>query len=431
MRRIFIQFYLILVACFVGAVLISGTIYSYAVQNVSDRYLNDIFRATMRLLQEQLEDEPVADWNGLLADLSLSLPYPVKIEPLDTYTLSKDNKAALLKGDIVMLEESFLFLQRVPKSRFMVTLGPIAYLSFLRQIHAIDLWLMAALALFMGVPAFLWMRPLWRQLMHLNRVAARLGAGNLDARVSLPADSGVRQLGDTFNVMADNLRALVQSRRELLDAVSHELRTPIARLRYRLEMLPEALPPDLREGMDRDITAIDRMIEELLLYSRLDRQQIQIQLTDLALQPWLGMVLAQHAEDAPALSFTLDCSSLPAEASVKGDPYYLERALSNLLRNATRYAKHTIHVTAAWEGNSVCLWVDDDGDGIPEAERARIFEPFIRLDTSRDRRTGGYGLGLAIVQRVLQWHGGTVTAEAAPPPLSGARFKLCWPRESA
>ena len=134
---------------------------------------------------------------------------------------------------------------------------------------------------------------------------------------------------------------------------------------------------------------------------------------------------------APALSFTLDCSSLPAEASVKSDPYYLERALSNLLRNATRYAKHTIHVTAAWEGNSVCLWVDDDGDGIPEAERARIFEPFIRLDTSRDRRTGGYGLGLAIVQRVLQWHGGTVTAEAAPPPLSGARFKLCWPRESA
>lgn len=109
MRRIFIQFYLILVACFVGAVLISGTIYSYAVQNVSDRYLNDIFRATMRLLQEQLEDEPVADWNGLLADLSLSLPYPVKIEPLDTYALSKDNKAALLKGDIVMLEESFLF----------------------------------------------------------------------------------------------------------------------------------------------------------------------------------------------------------------------------------------------------------------------------------------------------------------------------------
>ena len=168
MRRIFIQFYLILVACFVGAVLISGTIYSYAVQNVSDRYLNDIFRATMRLLQEQLEDEPVADWNGLLADLSLSLPYPVKIEPLDTYALSKDNKAALLKGDIVMLEESFLFLQRVPKSRFMVTLGPIAYLSFLRQIHAIDLWLMAALALFMGVPAFLWMRPLWRQLTSLH-----------------------------------------------------------------------------------------------------------------------------------------------------------------------------------------------------------------------------------------------------------------------
>ena len=95
MRRIFIQFYLTLVISFIGAIALAGAIYGQVVDKVSDHYLNDIFRATVSLLQTTLSEEPVDQWNARLDTLGLSLPYPIKVEPLDTYELSADNRAAL------------------------------------------------------------------------------------------------------------------------------------------------------------------------------------------------------------------------------------------------------------------------------------------------------------------------------------------------
>lgn len=228
MLRVFIRFYLTLVVSFIGAIVLAGAIYGQVVANVSDRYLNDIFRATVSLVQTELADQPIERWNAKLETLSLSLPYPIKVEPLDTYRLSDSNREALTDGDIVMLTDSYLFLQRVPDTGYMLTLGPIDYLYFLREIQSFDYLLLGLAALFLGVPAFLWMRPLWRQLTHLKWVARQLGEGNLNARAKLPDDSGVAELGSAFNGMADNLQSLIQSRRELLNAVSHELRTSSA-----------------------------------------------------------------------------------------------------------------------------------------------------------------------------------------------------------
>lgn len=426
MRRIFIQFYLTLVISFIGAIALAGAIYGQVVDKVSDRYLNDIFRATVSLLQTTLREEPVDQWNARLDTLGLSLPYPIKVEPLDTYELSADNRAALADGDIVMLADSYQFLQRVPETGYMLTLGPVDYLYFLHEIQSFDYLMLGLAALFLGVPAFAWMRPLWRQLMHLKRVARQLGAGDLDARASLPDDSGVAELGSTINTMADNLQSLIQSRRELLDAVSHELRTPIARLRYRLAMLEDGVADDAREAMDRDISSIDRMIEELLLYSRLDQGHALLHPERLTLWPWLNEVLARHGEDFPQVRYTLrptPASLHDQQAEVDG--FYLERALSNLLRNAARYGQGEVAVTLGCDGQHWWIEVEDNGPGIPETERERVFEPFVRLDHSRDRRTGGYGLGLAIVRRIMGWHGGQASVQASA--LGGACFVLRWP----
>ena len=100
-------------------------------------------------------------------------------------------------------------------------------------------------------------------------------------------------------------------------------------------------------------------------------------------------------------------------------------AITNLLRNAIKYARTKIVVSAQIDGERICLHVDDDGIGIPPEERQRVFFAFTRLDRSRDRTTGGYGLGLAIVRQVMEQHGGTATVDASP--LGGARFTLCWP----
>jgi two-component system sensor kinase ParS len=108
------------------------------------------------------------------------------------------------------------------------------------------------------------------------------------------------------------------------------------------------------------------------------------------------------------------------------EPQFMARALLNLLRNAIRYARQRVEVSIEHTDNGRWrLCVDDDGPGIPAADRVRIFEPFTRLDEDRSRATGGFGLGLAIVRRVAEWHHGTV--EASDSPLGGARFMLSWP----
>ncbi len=179
--------------------------------------------------------------------------------------------------------------------------------------------------------------------------------------------------------------------------------------------------------MEGDIGVIDNMIEELLLHSRLDHGKIELQPTDIAVLPWLQQVLSEHQPDTGKLTLQLHNHTGLADPQLSFDSFYLKRALSNLLRNASRYAEHNIDIRLGWNDNVASLIVDDDGPGIPEQEREHVFQPFVRLDTSRDRRTGGYGLGLAIVSRIMQWHNGEV--KLSQSPQGGARFELRWPSQ--
>lgn len=426
MRKLFVQFYLILVVCFTAAVLLIGGIYNRSVDKVSTTYLNDIFHSSFTLINSELSDVPKSQWAEDIADLHM--PYQISIWPIDAYELTPENVKALRKGEIIMLEDSYEFLQRIPKSNYMMKLGPINYLKFLHQLESYDFIVLVILGLLLGIPAFLWMRPLWRQLQHLDQVARQLGGGDLAARAQLPASSPVNDLGNTFNAMAENIQQLMQSKRELVDAVSHELRTPIARLRYRIALQQSTQPDNpALAAMESDISVVDGMIEELLLHSRLDHSSIELDPTETEALPWLEQVLAEHQGDAPQIQFKLHNHSGLNAPILSFDRFYLQRALSNLLRNASRYAHSHIDVSLSWRDNQACLTVDDDGPGIPESERTKVFQPFVRLDTSRDRRTGGYGLGLAIVTRIMQWHGGDVLLSQSPQ--GGARFELRWPSQ--
>jgi signal transduction histidine kinase len=128
---------------------------------------------------------------------------------------------------------------------------------------------------------------------------------------------------------------------------------------------------------------------------------------------------------ALALELSVDCSNLPDSQEVELDQKSMPYAVTNLLRNAIKYAKTRIAVSTEVVNGKIRVYVDDDGIGIPAEERQRVFFAFTRLDRSRDRATGGYGLGLAIVRLVLEQHGGSVTADESP--LGGARFTLEWP----
>ena len=144
-----------------------------------------------------------------------------------------------------------------------------------------------------------------------------------------------------------------------------------------------------------------------------------------AMAEWLADEVDNVRVLGRSLEVTVDCSQLPESCPVDLDRKAMPYALRNLLRNAFKYARARIVVSAELNDGRVQIHVDDDGIGIPCDEREHIFSAFTRLDRSRDRATGGYGPGLAIARRVLELHGGT--AKASDAPLGGARLTLCWP----
>jgi signal transduction histidine kinase len=206
--------------------------------------------------------------------------------------------------------------------------------------------------------------------------------------------------------------------------VSHELRTPIARLEFALELLAErAGDPALSKriaAMEGDLTELNDLVNELLSMSKLDNAQGP-QRALFELEP----LLRECTDGLHPRPQRLHVDLGERLGSVDGDRRLIGRAIGNLLRNAQKYAAHEVALRVRREDCRIEIAVEDDGPGIPEEERERIFEPFYRLDRSRDRATGGFGLGLSIAHKAISLHGGHLKVEQSA--LGGARFVISLP----
>jgi two-component system OmpR family sensor kinase len=228
-----------------------------------------------------------------------------------------------------------------------------------------------------------------------------------------------------MNHMAGRIEGLLGAQRNLLHSVSHELRTPIARLEFALTLLASKTGDSALltriTAMEGDLAELNALVGELLGMTRLDSvEQLDAAPIDL---PALLRECAGAMQPAPA---GLVCELEQAPARIDGDARLLARAIGNLLRNAEKYAAARIVLSARPCGvDQVEIAVEDDGPGIPLDERERVFEPFYRLDRSRDRATGGFGLGLSIAHKAVALHGGTLRVEGGG--LGGARLVLTLP----
>jgi signal transduction histidine kinase len=180
------------------------------------------------------------------------------------------------------------------------------------------------------------------------------------------------------------------------------------------------------QSMNSDIDELDQLVAELLTYARFDRDRPELTFQRQEIEPWLRDAVRQAAMGKDDLRIEFDVSGHELKHA-RFDPLLMARALSNLLENAARYAQTRVQVIFSSDDDCFRLIVDDDGPGIPEQERETVFNAFKRLDSSRGRGTGGYGLGLAIAQRISEWHGGEISV--VDSPLGGARFKIRWPQE--
>lgn len=265
----------------------------------------------------------------------------------------------------------------------------------------------------------------------IQGAVVRLREGDLSARVRLDHQDELQSLGETLNQMAMHIQRLMEAQRELTQAVSHELRTPLARLRFGMEMLAEAPDADERQAkldlLDQDVEQINQLIDEILTFATLENGTPTLNFTMVD----MNALAARLARETEALRkpATLRLDIQP-NLLVRGEVRYLHRVMQNLVGNALRYAEGQILLRAWREGGMAVLSVEDDGPGIPEADRDRIFKPFVRLDDSRTRSTGGYGLGLSIVSRIAFWFDGEMQVSASPT-LGGACFIMRWPAGKA
>lgn len=271
------------------------------------------------------------------------------------------------------------------------------------------------------------LRPL-RAIAHSSR---RIATGHYEERVELPTSTELASVADNFNQMAATLGQIEQQRVALIGDVMHELRTPLTALGGYLEgLLDGVLPADATsfQQMDREIRRLQRLVSDLQELSRVEAGQTMLALQPLWLNELLGQVLERLAPQAQAKGLRLQLAQPLPALQVHADPDRTVQILINLVGNAIRYTPpgKAIVVRLSQQALRAEVAVIDEGIGIAAPDLPLIFERFYRADHSRDRRTGGSGIGLTIARHLAWAMGGELQAESAGPG-AGSTFRLTLP----
>jgi two-component system OmpR family sensor kinase len=430
MFRVLLRLYLITIVTYSAAIYLIPTL---VIQVFEHRYMDynvEQSRGLRTLIVRQYQRAPVEHWSQITAQLGRDFA-PLKVELLlrQDARYTPEEEQLLGQGKPVIRLGDWGWMAEVsspinPQFAVKLTIPPDP-LDMNLLYWSMNVLIGAALLACLLV----WLRPHWRDLERLKSTATQLGKGNFGERTRIPPSSNIGSLATVFDTMADDIEHLLNQQRDLLNAVSHELRTPLTRLDFGLALaLSDDLPAASRErlqGLVAHIRELDELVLELLSYSRLQNPAQLPEQVEVSLDEFIDSILGSVDEELESPDIVIDVLLHGQLERFSLDPRLTARALQNLLRNAMRYCEKRIQI-----GVQVCpkgceIWVDDDGIGIPDDERERIFEPFYRLDRSRDRATGGFGLGLAISRRALEAQGGTLTVK--PSPLGGARFRLWLP----
>jgi two-component system sensor histidine kinase CpxA len=284
---------------------------------------------------------------------------------------------------------------------------------------------LAVLTAVVGIFCLLLARHLSSPFRSLRGAARQLAAGDLSARVGPPVATRRDEIGSLardFDAMAERLEQLVTSQRRLLRDVSHELRSPLGRLEVALELARRRggePAPELLDRIGRESGRLNELIGQLLSLERLRLDGAEPDRAPVDLRALIEEVAADARFEAEPRGCTVSVRG-HASVTVVGSERVLRSAVENVLRNAVAHAPDgtAVEVSLATEttesdGPKAVIAVRDRGSGVPEDELVRLFEPFYRVSEARDRSTGGAGLGLAITERAVRWHGGAVGARNA------------------
>lgn len=362
--------------------------------------------------------------------------YPIEIMDIRDVNLDSEQVGRLRQDQSVLLYKDSATIRGTtisivsPMPNYparVLILGPVPMFNWMPFQLSAGITLFSLFLLSLGVYGLI--LPLERKIRQVRYALNKMKSGDLSLRVPIEGSDEMANLASSYNNMSDHIQRLIEAQRELMRAVSHELRTPVARIRFGMEMLAEEDDYNYRiqqvDMIDKDIEALNTLIDEIMTYAKLEQGTPSLDFEEVVLVE----VLDQVAMETEALKTQKEIELIAPSLVLKVDAErrYLHRVVQNLVGNAVRYCDNKVRISGGVRADGqayVC--VEDDGPGIPEEDRSRIFEAFARLDDSRTRASGGYGLGLSIVSRIAYWFGGTIQVDQSPN-LGGARFIMTWP----
>ena len=352
----------------------------------------------------------------------LSEEIGLRIQVLQTDDIVSTTNSPAHTATLVDAAGDISYLRNAPSLNGLIRLGPIAQQRESLLLNMLPPLFYLAIFLVVG----LWLRPLLKDLNLITSAAQRFAADYREPLSTADDTTQLTSLAKNLDEMSSRLSGLFRSQKELIAALSHEMRTPLARIRFALAVLGNKRGKDMQEQLDElsdDVQEIDQLIATMLSYARLDHPDLRMTWQYVPLDAWLRQSMEKCRQPGKEISVEKG----EASGEIWMDPRLMGLALSNLLVNASHYAKENVRCTVRCNVEQYQIIVEDDGKGIPDSEREAIFKAFTRIDDSRNRKTGGYGLGLAIVSRIATLHGGNVIAGQSDK-LGGAMFTLSWAR---
>ena len=261
--------------------------------------------------------------------------------------------------------------------------------------------------IFVFSAAYWALRKILNPIQTLKQGVIKVGEGHLDLTLPVHNKDELGQLTDHFNQMISRFKEMLHSKERLLLDVSHELRSPLTRMKIAIEFLPDSKH---KLSINEDINSLDTMLTELLESARLESSFGKLNLVELNINQVIQNVISGFTNQPVDIKLT----SVPEDIFAKIDQMRFEIVLKNLINNAIKYTKNdlSLDIELQQTSNEVLITVADHGRGIPESELPFLFEPFYRVDKSRSKKTGGFGLGLSICKQIIEAHKGSIKIQS-------------------
>lgn len=420
--RSFFSLYFLIISIFI--------VFSWMLDEAWSSYLEqDIesytgYKSMLLALSNYLEKHPEDQWQEILSKAAKQWQLPLKLmSAQEVKAISHQNH------DVIKEQNTHIYYDnnaveihhQINNAGTVIVLGPAKMPTRPRLEALIRVILLATLACIL----FFWLRPLSRDLDQLQKTAIEFGQESFDVVAPEARSTMAAPMVTAFNTMASRIKRLIDAHKELSTAVAHELRTPLARTKFALEMLActddKAKQEKYRKAISKDVCELEQLISEMLIYASFDNDKPEINFSEESLVD----IVEKQVSNYQQFEQKFNIVNLLGNERVEVDRHFIGRALNNYISNAIKYGNGEIDITITKSEDYCQISVTDNGEGVCDDFKCTIFDAFSRGDVSRNRETGGFGLGLAIVCRIMEWHGGS--ASVVDSKNGGASFILRWP----